>query len=422
MKEGWQTKNIDEVCEFSNGLWKGEKPPFVRIGVIRNTNFTKQGTLDDSDIAYLDVEAKKFEKRRLRLGDIILEKSGGGPKQPVGRVILFDKADGDFSFSNFTSSLRVRDPHKLYFRFLHKFLHWTYLSGVTEGMQSHSTGIRNLDGDAYKAIEINFPPLPEQKRIVAILDEALEGIDRAIANTEKNLANAREVFNSYITSIFEIGGKIWQKSTIGDEVSLLTGFAFRSQAYTNDVSGVPLLRGDNIVQGKLRWDDVKRWPSSDRAAYSDYEMAEGDIVLAMDRTWIKAGIKLARITQTDIPALLVQRVARMRCKHTLSNGFLFYLLASKQFERYVLEIQTGLGVPHISGGQIQAFRFKRPDLATQQRIVDNMDAMRARCETLVANYERKLTLLNELKSAILQKAFAGELAARSAEYLQEAAQ
>ena len=95
MKSGWKTKTLEEACQFSNGLWKGEKPPFVNVGVIRNTNFTREGALDDSDIAYLDIEAKKFEKRRLQFGDIILEKSGGGPKQPVGRVALFDKAEGD---------------------------------------------------------------------------------------------------------------------------------------------------------------------------------------------------------------------------------------------------------------------------------------------------------------------------------------
>ena len=107
---GWVSKRIGDVCLFSNGLWKGEKPPFANVGVIRNTNFTKDGTLDDSDIAYLDVEAKKLEKRRLQFGDIILEKSGGGPKQPVGRVILFTKAEGSFSFSNFSG---VSQGHRI---------------------------------------------------------------------------------------------------------------------------------------------------------------------------------------------------------------------------------------------------------------------------------------------------------------------
>src|SRR5665647_1136612 len=148
MTTAWKCQTLEEACQFSNGLWKGEKPPFVHVGVIRNTNFTKEGALDDSDIAYLDVEAKKLEKRSLQFGDVILEKSGGGPKQPVGRVVLFDKTEGIFSFSNFTAALRVRDPQSLDFRFLHKFLHWAYVSGITGGMQSHSTGIRNLDGDA----------------------------------------------------------------------------------------------------------------------------------------------------------------------------------------------------------------------------------------------------------------------------------
>jgi len=127
------------------------------VGVIRNTNFTKDGTLDDSDIAFIEVEAKKFEKRKLSPGDIILEKSGGGPKQPVGRVVLFDKSEGDYSFSNFTAAIRVKSASEVDSRFLQKFLHWTYLSGVTEGMQSNSTGIRNLDGDKYKAIQISYP-------------------------------------------------------------------------------------------------------------------------------------------------------------------------------------------------------------------------------------------------------------------------
>ena len=110
MRTTWTTKKLDEVCLFSNGLWKGEKPPLVRVGVIRNTNFTKNGGLDDSDIAYIDVEKKKYEKRKLQFGDIILEKSGGGPKQPVGRVALFDKSTGEFSFSNFTAAIRVIRP------------------------------------------------------------------------------------------------------------------------------------------------------------------------------------------------------------------------------------------------------------------------------------------------------------------------
>ncbi|MCO5267027.1 MAG: hypothetical protein M9948_14275 [Lentimicrobium sp.] len=112
-----------------------EKPPFQNVGVIRNTNFTKDGKLDDTDIVYLDVEQSQFAKRKLQYGDIILEKSGG-PKQPVGRVIVFDKRDGDFSFSNFTSVIRIKDFNEVDFTYLHRFLFFVYTSGATETMQS----------------------------------------------------------------------------------------------------------------------------------------------------------------------------------------------------------------------------------------------------------------------------------------------
>lgn len=202
MKGGWNTAPLGAIAQFINGLWKGEEPPFIHVGVIRNTNFTKEGALDDSDIAYLDVEAKKFQKRRLQFGDLILEKSGGGPKQPVGRVILFDKIEGDFSFSNFTAVIRVVDQNSLDPKFLHKYLHWKYISGHTETMQSHSTGIRNLNGEAYKAIAVAYPSLAEQRRIVAILDEAFDGIATAKAHAEKNLQNARAIFESHLHSVF----------------------------------------------------------------------------------------------------------------------------------------------------------------------------------------------------------------------------
>lgn len=84
-------KSLHDVCDFINGLWTGKKPPYIKVNVIRNTNFHKSGNLDFENVAVLDVEIKQFNTRQLKFGDIILEKSGGGPNQPVGRVCLFEK-------------------------------------------------------------------------------------------------------------------------------------------------------------------------------------------------------------------------------------------------------------------------------------------------------------------------------------------
>jgi len=203
MKSNWQIKKLGDICDFHNGLWKGKKPPYIKVGVIRNTNFTKDGELDDANIAYLDVEKKQFEKRKLFYGDIILEKSGGGPKQPVGRVIIFDKKDGDFSFSNFTSVIRIKRKDQIDFKYLHKYLFFSYINGVTETMQSHTTGIRNLNFKLYKEIEIPLPPLLEQQCIVQKLDGLSAETKKLEAIYKQKLAILEELKKSILQKAFE---------------------------------------------------------------------------------------------------------------------------------------------------------------------------------------------------------------------------
>ena len=95
---------LNEIADFKNGLWKGKKEPFKTVKIIRNTNFGKHGELCLDDVAEHPVEVNQLESRKLQKGDIILENSGGGPTQPVGRVVYFDIKDNDvYSWSNFTS-------------------------------------------------------------------------------------------------------------------------------------------------------------------------------------------------------------------------------------------------------------------------------------------------------------------------------
>lgn len=165
-----------------------------------------------------------------------------------------------------------------------------------------------------------------------------------------------------------MAAKTWGPTTLGQEVDLLTGFPFKSAMYTDDEGSIRLLRGDNIIQGKLRWDGVKRWPTSEVDGVADYLLKPGDIVVAMDRPWIEAGLKFACLCEHDLPCLLVQRVARLRAKPTLDQRFLRYIIGSAYFTDHVLGVQTGTAVPHISAGQIREFRFLCPPLPVQQNI------------------------------------------------------
>jgi type I restriction enzyme S subunit len=162
----------------------------------------------------------------------------------------------------------------------------------------------------------------------------------------------------------------WRLTTLGEEVDLLTGFPFKSGSYTSDADGLRLLRGDNVVQGRLRWHGVKRWPPQEIDATSPYLLKAHDVVLAMDRPWIEAGLKYARIDERDLPCLLVQRVARLRACPQLDPRFLHYLIGSSRFTDYILSVQTGTAVPHISAAQIKAFPFHAPSLEEQRAIAD----------------------------------------------------
>lgn len=153
-----------------------------------------------------------------------------------------------------------------------------------------------------------------------------------------------------------------------DHITLLTGYPFKSEFYTEQPDGVRLVRGDNVVQGQLRWDNVKRWPLNRIDEAKGYELREGDVVLAMDRPWIEAGLKYARIGSDDVPSLLVQRVSCLRAKDGLDQGYLFYLIGSHRFTDHVLSIQTGTAVPHISGPQILQFRYRPLPIDSQRAI------------------------------------------------------
>ncbi|MGH8645604.1 MAG: restriction endonuclease subunit S [Gammaproteobacteria bacterium] len=167
----------------------------------------------------------------------------------------------------------------------------------------------------------------------------------------------------------------WEETTLGAEVDLLTGFPFKSERYINSDDSIRLLRGDNIIQGALRWNGAKKWPLAESAELGLYLLREGDVVLAMDRPWIEAGLKYASISRYDLPCLLVQRTARLRGGPNLDAGFLRYLVGSRDFTQHIHAITTGTAVPHISGKQIKDFSFAHPPLAEQKAIAAVLGAL-----------------------------------------------
>lgn len=164
-----------------------------------------------------------------------------------------------------------------------------------------------------------------------------------------------------------------ERVRLGDHVDLLTGNAFRSAGYTG--SGIRLLRGANVAPGAIRWDNVRYWPDDGAAGYQRYRLKAGDVVLAMDRPWTGPGLRYAALRPGDVPGLLVQRVACLRALPPLDQRFLACLIGSPAFTAYVLGVQTGTAVPHISGRQIQDFCFALPPPREQRAIGELLGAL-----------------------------------------------
>ena len=172
----------------------------------------------------------------------------------------------------------------------------------------------------------------------------------------------------------------WREVLLGDCVELTTGFPFKSANYAEE--GIRLLRGDNIAQGKIRWDGVKFLPTAKAKGIEEYLLKQGDIVLAMDRPWIAAGLKFSTVRDSDIPSLLVQRVARMRPMAGVEATFLHCIVASPDFSQYIQNVTTGTAVPHISAKQIREHRFRLPNLSTQCAIGSTIKCLEDRIALL----------------------------------------
>lgn len=187
--------------------------------------------------------------------------------------------------------------------------------------------------------------------------------------------------------------------TLADIADLQSGFAFASARFTADPRRGPrLLRGDNIGQGVLRWEGAKYWPDSFND--SRYWLESGDVVVAMDRPWIEAGLKFATVRESDLPALLVQRVARLRAKPGNDQRYLHYVVASRPFTHHILGIQTGTAVPHVSGAQIIGFPLAAHRLREQCAIADVLGAL----DDKIAANAKLVESANDLAAALTRSA------------------
>lgn len=193
----------------------------------------------------------------------------------------------------------------------------------------------------------------------------------------------------------------WHRTTVGESASFLTGFAFASAEFESN--GVRLLRGSNVKRAVVDWNPeiTQHWPRSD-SALRMYELKAGDIVIAMDGALV--GRSFARISERDLPAYLVQRVARLR-GNIVDQSLLYAWITSSSFATHIDSLKTNSAIPHLSPHDIRGFAFISPSSTDEQRsIAAAIDDI----TDLIVSLERLIAKKRAMKQGMMQQLLTGK--------------
>lgn len=293
-----------------------------------------------------------------------------------------------------------------------RFLRWAVQSDTfVEAVVAASTGVSYpaINPGDLASLPIPVPPAQgDQRRIADFLDAETARIDALITAKQQmiNILHAR--FGGLVVDmIFSQEGQ-WVR--LGRIVDLLPGYAFDSSDMQRGTGMTRLLRGVNVDVGNIRWNDVVTIDPTvvPKRVQEQFTLRSGDLVIGMDRPLVRSGMRVAEITPEDAPALLVQRVARLRSADS-DRSYIRHALSSTAFVRYFEPITTGVSVPHISGSQILDFRLPIPGASVRASIGAVLDDAKASTSRMVTTLKHQIKLLGERRQALITAAVIGKL-------------
>jgi len=295
---------------------------------------------------------------------------------------------------------------------LHKFLYYFLLANV-ELLNSLGTGttFKELSATKLKGVRIPLPSLPEQKRIVEILDEAFEAIDKAIANTERNIRNAEELLLSCLDAVFLDNQHKWPRIKLMKLTSKIgSGSTPRGGAKSYKTEGISLIRSLNVHDRSFRTEKLAHIDKMQAEKLSNVKVHSGDVLFNI------TGASIARCCiapEEVLPARVNQHVSILRpVKEHLHSAFLCFQLTSPSFKKKLLGVgeEGGSTRQAITKSQLQNLKVHVPDSVEEQIAISNhLDRVMEESQDLTEIACKKQCLLETLRQSILQKAFTGEL-------------
>lgn len=285
------------------------------------------------------------------------------------------------------------------------FLFYALLSIQDEINGNEGAVFASINKKQIEGLRLPLPSLPEQKRIVAILDDVFAGITEAVANAEKNLANAHELFESYLNNVFSKKGEGWIEKSVGEIADHCLGKMLDKKK--NKGSLKPYLRNLNV-----RWFDIDlsdllemRFEKGEEDRYS---AIKGDLLIC------EGGYPgRAAIWQDDEPIFFQKAIHRVRFKEPSLNRWLMYFLYLSNATGNLRQYFTGAGIQHFTGQSLKRFQLPIAPLSEISLHLANFDLLFEETHHLESIYQKKINAFADLKQSILQKAFTGELTANS---------
>jgi len=399
--EGWRSLQLGDIAAISYGYTA--KASFENVGLkfLRITDI-QNDMVDWSSVPYCPINEADLKKHKLIDQDIVFARTGA----TTGKSFLVCDPPESVAAS-YLIRLRVQDPN-VSAKFISKYFQTCeYWNGVSSGISGSAQG--GFNASKLAALVVPIPPFPEQKRIVEILDEAFEGIDRTIANTKKNLTNSRELFENYLSMIFTQKGDGWEEKKLGD---VCENVEYGSSAKSQPKGEIPVLRMGNIQNGLIDWNDLAY--TTDQEEISKYLLKKNDVLF--NRTNSDVHVGKTAVYKGERSAIFAGYLIRIHRKEELIDAdFLnFYLNGSLAREYGKSVMSRSVNQANINGTKLKGYPISLPSVAVQKQIVEKFNFLLTETQRLESIYRQKLAALNELKQTILQKAFTGELTADTA--------
>jgi len=395
MREGWQMKKVSEIAQHSLGKMldkaknKGEPKPYLRNLNVRWFDFDLSDILE---MPFLPMEEEKYTAVK---GDVLICE-GGYP----GRAAIWEQ-DEPIYFQKALHRVRFHEPER------NKWFVYYLLAKDLDGTLKNNfngAGIQHFTGEALAQFLVPLPPLPEQQRIIALLDEVFAGLTTAKANVERNLRNARALFESHLEDIFSKARKDWGVEPLGELCVIARGGSPRpiSEFLTSDATGVNWIKiSDASASNKYIFTTEQK--IKPEGTSRSRMVHDGDFLLSNSMSFGRPYIMRTSGCIHDGWLVLSDYQER------LFQDYLYYLLGSSMIYRQFDGLAAGSTVRNLNIDLASRVEIPVPPLDIQHDIASKAELLAAETQRLTSLYERKLAALEELKKSLLHQAFNGEL-------------